>query len=122
MLLWHLPSVQPDSHQMSHLHAREPLAVLSGYIRGSLTGMDAAGAGQGGIRRTWSAEKEGVCLPRRVHRSPVAPQPFPDGVSALTWLDLLFPEGRGADPSFQEPKRRGAGSPGQHRAASLRAT
>lgn len=25
--------------------------------------------------------------------SPVAPQPFLDGVSALTWLDGLFPEG-----------------------------
>lgn len=37
LFLWYLSSVQPDSHQMSHLHARKPLAVHSGHIRGFLT-------------------------------------------------------------------------------------
>lgn len=63
MLLWHLPSVQPDSHQMSHLRAREPLAVLSGHISGSLTSQEwmlrgpgrGASGGHGQLRRKVSA-------------------------------------------------------------------
>lgn len=32
LLLWHLPPMWPDSHQMSHLHASEPLADRLGHV------------------------------------------------------------------------------------------